>query len=93
MTLYSDLQARVKAQMNIRNIEQDLKRKMNVGILPFLKEMVYRILVKVRDTNTDDEEIKRDGETVFEEMLNDAVNFCNDETNTNREMLWQELNS
>ena len=43
---------------------------MNVGILPFLKEMVYRIIVKVRDTNTDDEEIKRDGETVFEEMLN-----------------------
>ena len=77
--------------MNIRNIEEDLKRKMNVGILPFLKEMVYRILVKVRDTNTDDEEIKRDGETVFEEMLNDAVNFCNDETNANRGVLWEEL--
>ena len=66
---------------------------MNVGILPFLKEMVYRILVKVRGTNPDDEEIRRDGETIFEEMLNDAVNFCNDETNTNREMLWQELNT
>ena len=66
---------------------------MNVGILPFLKEMVYRILVKVRVTNPDDEEIRRDGETIFEEMLNDAVNFCNDETNTNREMLWQELNT
>ena len=79
--------------MNIRNIEEDLKRKMNVGILPFLKEMVYRILVKVSGTNPDDEEIRRDGETIFEEMLNDAVNFCNDETNTNREMLWQELNT
>ena len=81
--------------MNNQKIQEDLKRKMNVGILPFLKleEMVYRILVKVRGTNPDDEEIRRDGETIFEEMLNDAVNFCNDETNTNREMLWQELNT
>ena len=91
MTLYSDLQARVKAQMNIRNIEQDLKRKMNVGILPFLKAMVFRILMKTRDKDPEDEEIKRDGEIIFEEMLNDAVNFCNDETNANRGVLWEEL--
>ena len=80
-------------QRNNQKIQEGLKRKMNVGILPFLKEMVYRILVKVRGTNPDGEEIRRDGETIFEEMLNDAVNFCNDETNTNREMLWQELNT
>ena len=77
--------------MNIQNIQEDLKRKMNVDILPFLKAMVYRILVKVRDTNPDDEEIRRDGEKIFEEMLRDAVNFCNDETNANRGVLWEEL--
>ena len=77
--------------MNIRNIEEDLKQKMKVGILPFLKAMVYRILVKVRDTNPDDEEIRRDGEKIFEEMLRDAVNFCNDETNENRGVLWEGL--
>ena len=77
--------------MNIRNIEEALKRKMNVGILPFLKAMVFRILMKTRDKDPEDEEIKRDGERIFEEMLNDAVNFCNDETNANRGVLWEEL--
>ena len=64
---------------------------MNVGILPFLKAMVFRILMKTRDKDPEDEEIKRDGEIIFEEMLNDAVNFCNDETNANRGVLWEEL--
>ena len=54
----------MKAQINVQNIEEDLKRKTNVGILPFLKEMVYRILVKVRDTNTDDEESEDDDQDV-----------------------------
>ena len=91
MTLYSDLQARVKAQMNIRNIEQDLKRKMIVGILPFLRAMVFRILVKIRNKDPEDEEIRRDGDKIFEEMLNDAVSFCNDKTNAKRRLLWHEL--
>ena len=77
--------------MNIRNIEQDLKRKMIVGILPFLRAMVYRILVKIRNKDPEDEEIRRDGDKIFEEMLNDAVSFCNDKTNANRQLLWEEL--
>ena len=64
---------------------------MIVGILPFLRAMVFRILVKIRNKDPEDEEIRRDGDKIFEEMLNDAVSFCNDKTNAKRQLLWHEL--
>ena len=61
-------------------------------MLPSLKSLLFQLSVKFTEGGTsDDEEIGRDREKIFEEMLRYAVKFCNVETNTNRKILLQEL--
>ena len=61
-------------------------------MLPSLKTLLFQLSVKVTEEEiSDDEEIGRDGEKTFEEMLRYAVKFCNVETDTNRKIHLQEL--
>ena len=61
-------------------------------MLPSFKSLLFQLSAKFTEGETsDDEEIGRDGEKIFEEMLRYAVKFCNVETDTNRKIHLQEL--
>ena len=61
-------------------------------MLPSFKSLLFQLSAKFTEGGTsDDEEIGRDGEILFEEMLRYAVKFCNVETDTNRKIHLQEL--
>ena len=83
---------RTKALRNILYVQQEQERKTsNIGMLPFLKSLLYRLSVKTREGTSDDVEIRRDEDRISEGMLRLVVKYCSDENNTNLKILWQEL--
>ena len=78
---------------NIKRVETELKAKQMVDIIPFLKAFLTRVLGELRGKGPGDNELHAESDQVFDQMLKDAVFFCNEKTNPRAIQLKENVNA
>ena len=64
-----------------------------VDIIPFLKAFLTRVLGELRGKGPGDRELHEESDQIFDQMLRDAVSFCNQETNPRTAQLKENVNA
>ena len=78
---------------NIKRVETELKAKQMVDIIPFLKACLTRVLGELWRKGQGDRELHGESGQIFDQMLRDAVSFCNQETNPRTAQLKENVNA
>ena len=78
---------------NIKRVETELKAKQMVDIIPFLKAFLSRVLGELRGKGPGDKELHEESDQIFDQMLRDAISFCNEKTNPRTAQLEENVNA
>ena len=78
---------------NIKRVETELKAKQMVDIIPFLKAFLTRVLGELRGKGPGDKELHEESDQIFDQMLRDAVSFCNEKTNPRTTQLKENIDA
>ena len=76
-SLYVTTNPSAKDQTNIKLVQYDLENKEMANIIHFLKTFLLLILSEIKNKEESDEEMLNECHAIFDEMLVDAVSFCN----------------
>lgn len=96
LVLIHPLRNRTTSPNNILLIEEDLKSKTTTDIISFLKALLARMLLEQRGNVLGkdpefQEQLIRERDKIFKEMLDAAVLFCNKKEGENWEKLKESL--
>ena len=64
-----------------------------VDIIPFLKAFLISVLGELWEKGPGDNELHAESDQIFDQMLRDAVSFCNEETNPRATQLKENVNA